>query len=273
MALVRTYESLTSRPQFDEALLTFLQDPQFLQIALERDFVELFDYGITRGLIDVQLINDLLDGKTSECALYTRSLMNALERRRHPRLMPMNRFGPVLISAYLIMHLSMAHHWLPLHLLAICLFLSASVFTWYKSGGYTFHNNTSHYGASFSAARCHLCRLPMRASQRWRRKQVHCRYCNICVDRFDHHCFWLGCCINEANYKWFLFALISAIHMYFIGLLDSAVHFYKRARIPVQFRTGIAVQLLCYVCFFTTLLMHVNRRRYTTISLTDRFRK
>lgn len=38
----------------------------------------------------------------------------------------------------------------------------------------------------------------------------HCRACNKCVDRFDHHCKWLNNCIGRQNYKLFL-ALISAV--------------------------------------------------------------
>jgi len=55
----------------------------------------------------------------------------------------------------------------------------------------------------FPGRNCSTCNITKIA------RSKHCRVCNHCVSKFDHHCGWLNNDVGELNYRWFQLFLIS----------------------------------------------------------------
>ncbi|XP_053735110.1 palmitoyltransferase ZDHHC9 [Synchiropus splendidus] len=95
---------------------------------------------------------------------------------------------------------------------------------------------------------CYTCKIfrPPRAS--------HCSICDNCVDRFDHHCPWVGNCVGKRNYRYFyLFTLSLSLLTIYIFTFDI-VHVVMRSVDNGFLNTlketpGTVLETL--VCFFT----------------------
>jgi len=87
-----------------------------------------------------------------------------------------------------------------------------------KLRGDIYHPNEPLQVANASLPECSTCKIlrPHLSS--------HCRYCDNCVEGFDHHCNWIGNCVGQRNHRYFVgFILTTTVCCFY--LCGSAILF------------------------------------------------
>jgi len=108
----------------------------------------------------------------------------------------------------------------------------------------------------------------------------HCRVCNSCVLRMDHHCPWIANCVGFRNHKYFLLLVIYAFlicHFMWITQLESVSNALmdecsRRRRFALVFGQTICVMMAVLVTAFLSFHLSLTSQATTTIESCEKQR-
>ena len=102
----------------------------------------------------------------------------------------------------------------------------------------------------------------------------HCKHCNVCVERYDHHCPWVGNCIGRKNYPDF-FYFLTYLDAFILTVLCESLYFFSQFGSEADYSPsakedylGIAVFVITLLCIIFVTSLHYFHIGFTLNNLT-----